>query len=376
MNRERLAAEAAIDSTDLKNDVQKSVKRIILTTRICSALCLAALLSTRAAVATEPALASMDWSVQAPHSLVKEPSSRQAVEELLQLGDTYRSNPSLCSFTFADLRQTGTLSLVVGYDSSGRGFCNDIDIVDRTTSGLESGSLPPAAIGPGEDVSKLIKDVNGDGRLEIVINMAVGGYQGSTHCGLEWPVVFAWTGTGYADVSSQFKGFYRQALQTLTGQHAAASASIPGSHPQMETFQSQSADGDGINVRARVIRPKPASAYESACLRESGGASGVDCQKAEAAKIERFLGISPDAGMGDAIKWSESSDPSTREFSAGLFADIGTSEAMDHLKTLTADSDRSVAEDSKVRLKAMQRGQISTYAVELTPIANVAATND
>ena len=350
------------------------MKRTILTTRICFALCLAALLSTRAAVATEPALASMDWSVKAPNSLVKEPPSRQAVEELLQLGDTYKSSPSLCSFTFADLRQTGTLSLVVGYDSSGRGFCNDIEIVDPTGSGFESSSLPTAAIGQGEDVSKLPKDINGDGQLELVVNMLVGGYQGGTHCGLEWPVVFAWTGSSYADVSSQFKGFYRQTLQTLTQQPAPASASTPGSQPQIETFQSQPSDAaGGINVQARLIRPQSASASQTASSPESGSASGADCQQAEAAKIERFLGTSPDAGMGDAIKWSESSDPSTREFATGLLADMGTSEAMGHLKTLTTDSNRAVAEDSKVRLQAAQKGQISTYAIESTPIANVAA---
>ncbi len=314
-----------------------------------------------------------DWSVKAPNSLVKEPPSRQAVEELLQLGDTYRNSPSLCSFTFADLRQTGTLSLVVGYDSSGRGFCNDIDIVDHTGSGFESSSLPPAAIGQGEDVSKLTKDINGDGQLELVINMLIGGYQGGTHCGLEWPVVFAWTGSSYADVSSQFKGFYRQALQTLTQQPAAASVSTPGSQPQIETFQSQPSDGGGINVQARLIRPQSASASETASSPESGSASGADCQQAEAAKIERFLGTSPDAGMGDAIKWSESSDPSTREFAAGLLTDIGTSEAMGHLKTLTTDSDRAVAEVSKVRLQAAQKGQMGTYAIESTPTANVAA---
>ena len=349
------------------------MKRTILTTRICFALCLAALLSTRVAVATEPALASMDWSVKAPNSLVKEPPSRQAVEELLQLGDTYKSSPSLCSFTFADLRQTGSLSLVVGYDSSGRGFCNDIDIVDRTGSGFESSSLPPAAIGQGEDVSKLTKDINGDGQLELVVNMLIGGYQGGTHCGLEWPVVFAWTGSSYADVSSQFKGFYRQALQTLTQQPAAASVSTPGSQPQIETFQSQPSDGGGINVQARLIRPQPTSASEPASSPESGSASGADCQQAEAAKIERFLGTSSDAGMSDAIKWSESSDPSTREFAAGLLADIGTSEAMDHLKTLTTDSDRSVAAHSKVRLQTALKGQLGTYPIESTPIANVAA---
>jgi hypothetical protein len=350
------------------------MKRTMTTTGICFALGLVALLSTRAAGATEPALASMDWSVKAPNSLVKETPSRQEVEQMLQLGDTYRSSPTLCSFTFADLRQTGTLSLVVGYDSSGRGFCNDIDIVDRTGSGFESSGLPSASISQGEDVTKLIKDINGDGRLELVVNMLVGGYNGGAHCGLKWPVVFAWTGSSYADVSIQFKGFYRQVLQTLTQQPAAASVSTPGSQPQIETFQSQPSDAaDGINVQARLIQPQPTSTSETASSPESGNAGGAECQQAEAAKIERFLGTSPDAGMGDAIKWSESSDPSTREFAAGLLADIGTSEAMGHLKTLTTDSDRAVAEDSKVRLQAAQKGQISTYAIESTPIANVAA---
>jgi hypothetical protein len=36
---------------------------------------------------------------------------------------------------------------------------------------------------------------------------------------------------------------------------------------------------------------------------------GLNCAKVEAAKIQRFLGISRDAGMSDAIKWADSEDP-------------------------------------------------------------------
>ena len=77
-------------------------------------------------------------------------------------------------------------------------------------------------------------------------------------------VVFAWTGSSYADVSSQFKGFYRQVLQTLTQQPSAVSISTAGSQPQIETFQSQPSDAPGgINVQARLIRPQPASASQN-----------------------------------------------------------------------------------------------------------------
>src|SRR5271167_1677335 len=107
----------------------------LIISRICFAGCLYALLSMRAAVAATPsALESADWSVNAPHSLAKEPPSRKDVEKLLGLSDSPTKGSTLCSFTFADLRRKDTLSLVAAFDSSGRGFCNDIQIVDRTTS--------------------------------------------------------------------------------------------------------------------------------------------------------------------------------------------------------------------------------------------------
>jgi hypothetical protein len=73
--------------------------------------------------------------------------------------------------------------------------------------------------------------------------------------------------------------------------------------------------------------------------------------------------------MADAIKWSNSDDPLTREFAATIFDDMGTPEALDHLKTLANDPDSSVAAgpQNDLRIRAAQRGPIETYEIESEP---------
>jgi hypothetical protein len=243
-----------------------SVMNKLTGTAICLLTFVYALFSVHAAIAATPsALTSADWSVNAAHSLVKEPPSRKDVEKLLGLSDSPTSGSTLCSFTFADLRRADTLSLVAAFDSSGRGFCNDIEIVDRTAFGFAFADLSSAEIGQGIDVSKLIKDIAGDGRLELVVEMEVGGYQGGVHCGLEWPVIFAWTGSSYADVSAQFKGFYRQSLQELTpaacsvaNTYAGTQTALHGRRPAVRGWRTttEGADSDYPAADVRIFRSR------------------------------------------------------------------------------------------------------------------------
>ena len=333
------------------------MNKIMIISRICFVLCLYPLFSARAAIAaTQPALASANWAVTAPHNLAKERPTRSEVEQLLGLGDTIENSPSLCSFTFADLRRTGILSLVASSDSSGRGFCNGIDVIDRTAYGFETTDLPSTEIGEGTDVTTVIRDLARDGRLELVLNVTVGGYQGGAHCGLEWPVIFAWTGTSYADVSAQFKDYYRQHLAELNHQlNPPTSTPAPD---QAEGFERLPL-GNGGTYYTRL--GKSSQSVPVATPTPTSQGYHMDCLNAEAAKTERFLGISSDAGIGDAIKWSESDDPLTREFAATIFYDIGKPEALGDLKSLAADSDQSVAAGAKVSLQAAQRGSVSSY---------------
>jgi hypothetical protein len=93
----------------------------------------------------------------------------------------------------------------------------------------------------------------------------------------------------------------------------------------------------------------------------------------EAAKIERFLGVSRDAGMTDAIKWADSADPIDREFASDVLADIGTPDALEYLRTLSNDSVRGVALNAKISLDQAIKGP-AVHTVEEDSIALDAGT--
>jgi hypothetical protein len=188
-----------------------------------------------------------------------------------------------------------------------------------------------------------VEDINGDGNNELIVDQIFASSNGVNHCIGTWPVVYAWNGTGYANVGTEFKGFYRKTLTELKRQITPQLSPTPASEQQVIT-EGELTGPNGARVRARSIRPEaiPAPAPD---------AGDSDCQKAEAAKIERFLGISRDAGIEDAIKWAESDDPTTPQFGGTVLADIGTAKAIRYLRTLGNDPDPNVASSGKEGLK-------------------------
>jgi HEAT repeat protein len=104
---------------------------------------------------------------------------------------------------------------------------------------------------------------------------------------------------------------------------------------------------------------------------------GLNCTKAEAAKIERFLGISHEAGMSDAIRWKNSDNADDRSFAAWVLTDIGTPEAMEDLQTLSHDPNSDVATSAKYALEQVGQGPV-IYKVRgsLLPKAPYRRAND
>jgi hypothetical protein len=131
-------------------------------------------------------------------------------------------------------------------------------------------SRSPGASALGADVSDTIKDIRRNGDLQLVIDEDFTMDQGVAQCAASWPVIYAWTGRDYANVSAQFRPFYQQKLASLLVEIPRLPSGGPGSSPGSQ-------------------------GYEEQARRE--------CLEAETAKIQRFLGVSRDSGLNETIEW-------------------------------------------------------------------------
>lgn len=111
-------------------------------------------------------------------------------------------------------------------------------LVGKTPRGFQKYSFDFAHYADRPD----IEDLAGNGHLELIAPVDFTEYQGAQYCIATWQVIYAWTGDTYSDVSGNYKGYYEKRLAAL--QKEVANSPTNGN---------------------------------------------VNCVKAEAAKIERFL---------------------------------------------------------------------------------------
>jgi hypothetical protein len=323
-----------------------------------------------------------DWSVEALHDLAHNPPSKEAVWSFIgHLPGRVPDLGKLCDFHFVDLRGQGTLSLVVSDDAGGRVDCNDAEIFDKTAAGIEQYLQPGYLDTPGAE------DINGDGRFEVIVyDTAAIEYGGDTDgtildcdtcrtCEESWPIVYAWTGSGYTEVSTQYPKYYERELASVKKQIAAIDEAEAAAHrpapvvapavqvpvgAEVGVFNHGGAFGGGFGASGsqQIATRQQQQTLESAPAASSTpddaeppDENELDCLKAEAAKLERFLGRSKDAGMDDAIRWANSNDSGEREFASSVLPQIGTAEALRYEQTLSRDSQPDVAESAKEELK-------------------------
>ncbi len=263
-------------------------------------------------------LASYDWLTTSSRNLATDPPAKKVVEEFVRLfeisvrGESYLGDgEDVCSFCFADLRHDGVLSLVYGIGVTNRPSCRDVYIIYRTSFGFE-GYWISGGLGAGSNVASHIKDLQKDGKLEFLLDNSAGYIRGE--CFASWIAVFAWSGRNYTNVSDQFKNFYRQKLDAL--------------RQLIPTLQPPTGSG-GLSLRSK------------------------ECLEAQAADIQRFLGVSSNAGIEQALRLASSKNPAERFFAAQILGQIGTPEARPHLERLTEDSDSDVANFAKGALSAL-----------------------
>jgi len=292
--------------------------------------------------ALPPNLATADWTLKQAKILNAE--SNDAVWKfMIEVWSTIDlpGSGKVCEFHFADLRCSGELSLVVVYDGGGTADCNYVDIFDKSLTGIEDYDFNTST----PVYFNSIQDINRDGNYEVVLD-AVFVAGGIDECTATWPVIYGWNGTGYADVSTEFKGYYRKTLADLE-RRVTPLPPTPAPH-QVKKLESH-IPGLEVEVIAPPQEiPMPPPDTDS------------DCLKAEAAKIQRFLG-SRDAGMSDAIEWANSDNTHDRDFAISILFDIGTSEAARYLRTLSKDTDRNIARSAKDVLRFVPKTRPAAY---------------
>lgn len=348
--KERIAMMAQVGFRLLPRISSATVKRLCAAGRFIGKLgtfamlgglayCLLLASSRARAVAVKPpALASYDWSPISAHSLAAKPPPKSLVQSFVN-GAWGNAFTRVCSYRFADLRHSGNLSLIVSIDSGGTGGCNSSDIFDKTATGFEDYSSDLVFTGHSD-----VQDINHDGKLEFILWAPL---TGSDDIGQEcdWPLVFAWKGSSYAEVSGQYKRYYERYLNDLNRRIAAASEQTPA--PMYTTIPRFTQSNGGPPPGPAFVRiPVPASSRPV----ESAPNSADTCTWVDAAKTEAFLGEQSGRTMNYAIKASESGDPYDRKLAAVMFSLIGTGEAQSYLQGLTRDPDSSVAQVAKIRL--------------------------
>jgi hypothetical protein len=341
------------------------------------------------ALAAEPDLASMDWSIEATHNLAANPPADDVIKAFMGKLDGAGGDPQgICFAHFADLHHSGTLSLVV---SEGDGRACYLSVVDKTAGGFRRYSFDLSRLGDRPE----IKDLDENGKLELIVPTDLTGYQGAVYCMAQWPVIYACTGNGYSDVSSNYRSYYEKRLGSLkkeieaaeankeqaelgAGAHGTGRAASPATGAPASDKLGKAAppevvygpNGSYGSFNLTLIQPSPVALPMAT---PEPDRRGLNCTKVEAAKIERFLGVSRDAGMTDAIKWADSADPIDREFASDVLADIGTPDALEYLRTLSNDSVRGVALNAKISLDQAIKGP-AVHTVEEDSIALDAGT--
>jgi hypothetical protein len=331
--------------------------------------CLVILLTTSLTAASQQELRSADWSVNASHNLANNPPSSDQVWKFMSDVWTNFAGGKLCSFRFVDLRRSGVLSLVAVFDGNNTGpDCIEVAVIDKDSSRFEL-FVPHTA--DSTDVTRIIKDLNGDGHFELILENRLY-YEGTKYpgtCQVLWPRIYAWTGSGYSEVSSQYPKYYEGQLRSISGKITAiesaeaatqvvstgtptSSEAAPRSVKLTGQWVSTSNDPQVANENPLPQGAPAPSAKASPTEQASTPYIGdLDCLKVEAAKMERFLGKSVDAGMADAIRWANSDNPDHRELAAWVFGELRTPQALQYEQTLSRDSDPEVADAAKSEIK-------------------------
>lgn len=230
------------------------------------------------------------------------PSRVEQAELRLMVARLLPAYVRVCDVLQVTLGPTTPPTIVASLDANGRNFCNRVILVQRDPTRIVQ-SIDSWLL---DDVSSVVRDVDRDGRLELVIPRAFSTPEGAG-CVAQTPLVFTCGNPRCVESSRQFPAFYSEELD---------------------------------RVERAIAEVAPDKAEE-----------GMPCLIMNRDKVLRLLGVTA-AGFEEADAWQRSADPSLRRKAVRVFADIDDVRSKQRLAVLSNDPDPRVA--SLARLYAVR----------------------
>ena len=186
-------------------------------------------------------------------------------------------------FGWYDLAGDHHYELVVTEDLSGRAWFEYLAIYRQDHAGKPAVQQWIEGDGIGTDLSKVVRDLNHDGKHELIIPRVLFSY--STSETFTWPAVYRLENGKFVEASRDFPTFYDKEV-------------LPALDKYISEAQAQT------DARSR---PQDVAA--------------VITMKRD--KILRVLGRDPTAGLREAYQWMNSDDRQVLQCAIATFADIG-----------------------------------------------------
>jgi hypothetical protein len=218
----------------------------------------------------------------------------------------------LGDFAWIDAAGNGKYQLVVVMDANGRGFFNNLTIYSRDSSGKVSFQYIEGW-GIGWDLSKVVRDLNGDGVKELIIPKQF--FWFPTVATPSWPAVYRLQYGKYVEASRDFPNYYdTEVLPPLEEKIAKLEQQAASTVAERQAAEEYIAEHGWWDSYDRLPGEQYAaiSAYAQLAVAQM-----------VRAKILRVVRRDPRAGVAEAREWMKSSDQQVRQAAGQVFRDVG-----------------------------------------------------
>jgi len=271
-------------------------------------------------------LSSLSWKVDNPKNITQANISKRQVGDFVNVlmkadysGLCNQHGEEIGEYMFMDLNNDNTYELILTSDGTcGRKIYNTVVIVSRRDD--EFGYQVLYHLYNVLDLSTIIKDLNRDGRQELLITKVFSDYCGTCPKAF-WTHIYTLREGKYVEASRNFPDYYFNQV-------------IPRLEKKISELQAKQYVSEDMKRKKEII---------------------LSCYYVELDKALRFFSIDNTAGFERAKEWMVSDIPELRRNAVAVFQEIINEESLQCLAKLAKDIDKNVAFNAKRALDKLQR---------------------